>query len=118
MPKKPIHHDEDNQWISERLRTIRKQKGVTQMGLATGVGDPRYQKHISLYENGHDHMPVTLLIDLIEQLGVTPTEVLPPRLYQEHSSVFDEYLQLGAEHQETIRGLIHDMLKAEAKDKS
>ena len=63
-----------------------------------------------------DHMPVTLLFDIIEQLQVSPTEVLPPRLYQEHGSVFDEYLRLDAEHQKTIRGLIHDMLKAEGKD--
>lgn len=117
MPIKPIHHDEDSQWISERLKAIRKQKGVTQAGLANAVGDPNYQKHISLYENGHDHMPVTLLIDIIERLGATPTEVLPPRLYQEHSSVFDEYLRLDTKHQETIRGLVNDMLKAEDKDK-
>ena len=45
MPEKPIHHDEDNQWLSGRLKTIRKQRGMTQAALAEAIGDPKYQKH-------------------------------------------------------------------------
>lgn len=116
MPEKPIHHDEDNQWISGRLKLFRKRKGMTQTELAEAVGDAKYQKHISFYENGRNHMPVTLLFDIIEQLQVSPTEILPPRLYQEHGSVFDDYLRLDENHQEMIRGLIHDLLKADGKE--
>ena len=116
MPEKPIHHDEDNQWISGRLKLFRKRKGMTQTERAEAVGDAKYQKHISFYENGRNHMPVTLLFDIIEQLQVSPTEILPPRLYQEHGSVFDDYLRLDENHQEMIRGLIHDLLKAEGKE--
>lgn len=38
MPTKPIHHDEDNEWVGGQIRTFRKNAKMTQTDLAKGIG--------------------------------------------------------------------------------
>ena len=117
MPEKPEHHEEDNLWVGEQIRIYRKKAGLTQMALADKVGDVGYQKYISDYEHGIDHMPIPVFFAIIEALHVSPSDILPPRLYGKNRNVFDEYLSLNEEHREAVRLLIQSLLKAEGKDK-
>ena len=115
MPEKPEHQDEDNLWVAERLREARKRRKMTQAELAEALGDPAYQKHISFYENGVDHMPIPVFFAIIEVLHISPSEILPPRLYGKNRNVFDEYLLLNETHQEAVKTLVHNLLEAEGK---
>ena len=47
MPERPPHHEEDNQWVGEQIRKLRKRRDMTQMELAGEIGDTDYQKYIS-----------------------------------------------------------------------
>jgi len=116
MPEKPPHYEEDNQWIAEQIFHHRKKMGLTQTDLATEIGDPRYQKYISDYENGVDHMPISILFALMEALHASPIVMLPPRLYGDERAVFEKFLLLTPEHREAVKFMIDTMLKAEGKD--
>ena len=116
MPEKPPHHEEDNQWIAEQILQHRKKMGMTQTDLATEIGDPRYQKYISDYENGVDHMPISILFALMEALHASPIVMLPPRLYGDERAVSEKFLLLTPEHREAVKFMIDTMLKAEGKD--
>lgn len=115
MPTKPIHHDEDNEWVGGQIRTFRKNAKMTQTDLAKGIGDPRYQKYISEYENGQDHMPVSVYFAIIEALQANPSEMLPPRLFEENLATMEKLRKLNQENQDTIKALVDTMLKAEGK---
>lgn len=116
MPEKPPHHEEDNQWVGEQIRRLRKQRDMTQMELAEEIGDTDYQKYISNYENGIDHMPIPVFFAIIQALRASPSDLIPPRLYGENQNVFDDYLSLNEEHQEAVRVLVRTLLKAEGKE--
>ena len=116
MPEKPPHHEEDNQWVSEQIRRLRKQRDMTQIELAEEIGDTDYQKYISNYENGIDHMPIPVFFAIIEALRASPSDLIPPRLYGENRNVFDDYLSLNEEHQEAVKVLVRTLLKAEGKE--
>ena len=88
MPKKPIHHDEDDQWSDGQIRAFSKNAKMTQADLANGIGGRRYQKYISGYEDGQDHMPVSVYFAIIEALKAAPGEMLPPRLFDKKVKIF------------------------------
>ena len=115
MPEKPEHHEEDNIWVGERIRTLRRDGKLSQTDLAVMIGDANYQKYISNYENGVDHMPIAVFFAIMEALRASPIDLLPPRLYGKNRNVFDDYMTLNAEHQEAVSELIHAPLKAENK---
>ena len=115
MPERPPHHEEDNQWVGEQIRKFRKLRDMTQTELAEAIGDPRYQKYVSDYENGSDHMPIPVFFAIIEALGASPTDLTPPRLYREELEVFEKFRRLNPEHRDMVKSMIETMLKAEGK---
>ena len=116
MPERPKHSEEDNIWLGNQLRMLRKRAGKSQRDVAGAIGDVRYQKYISDYENGIDHMPVSVFFALMEIFHAAPSEMLPPRLYGEELLMFEKLLQLNDEHRSMIGSLIQTMLQAEDKN--
>jgi transcriptional regulator with XRE-family HTH domain len=67
--------------FGERLQSIRKARGLTQVQLATAAGTT--QRAISYYETEAGFPPAPAVIDLAEALSVTTDELLgvkPPRV--------------------------------------
>ncbi|MBM3790270.1 MAG: helix-turn-helix transcriptional regulator [Acidobacteria bacterium] len=67
--------------FGERLQTIRKARGLTQVQLAEAAGTT--QRAISYYETEAGFPPAPAVIDLAKALGVTTDELLgvrPPKV--------------------------------------
>lgn len=90
--------------------------GMSQTELAIKIGDPRYQKYISDYENGADHMPVPVFFAIIEALQASVTDLIPPRLYGEELDVFGKFQRLNPEHKDMVKSMIDTTLQAEGKN--
>jgi len=60
--------------FGERLAALRKAKGVTQTELAEATGYS--QQQIQSFEKGRRRMPLSVVPDVVEKLGVTYEELL------------------------------------------
>lgn len=113
MPKDPLHKKEDNLWVGEQIKNLRKKNDKTQVNVSEAMGDPAYQKYLSGYENGVDHMPIPVFFAIIEALDASPLELIPPRLFGEDYDVFTVYKSLNKAHQEAARAFIQKLKEAE-----
>ena len=59
-----------------RIRTIRKQRHMTQMDLAEKIGNDCSGTVISRYENGEKEMGLRRFADILKALEVSPEELL------------------------------------------
>ena len=96
--------------VGERMRKARKSMGLTQEQFGERAGDARIANRLSLYDTGRDHMSMLTFFRISKALGLTPNELSPLELLPEGASVIDEFLDLTAQQQKMIRGLIR-MLK-------
>lgn len=73
MPKKKQPPPEST-GFGQRLASLRKQRGVTQVQLAEGIGST--QRAITYYENEAAYPPVSAVISIAKALDVTADELL------------------------------------------
>ncbi len=60
--------------FGQRLATLRKERGLTQMQLADLLGTS--QQTVTAYENGTRRVPITTLLLLAQSLGTTIEELI------------------------------------------
>ena len=71
MPRKP---SSPHSGFGQRLISLRKARGLTQVQLAKAIGAT--QRAISYYENEAGYPPAPVVADLAQALGVTTDELL------------------------------------------
>jgi transcriptional regulator with XRE-family HTH domain len=79
--------------FGERLQSIRKARGLTQVQLAEAAGTT--QRAISYYETEAGFPPAPAVIDLAEALSITTDELLgvkPPRIERMNDDSGEDYL--------------------------
>ena len=59
-----------------RIRSLRKKKHMTQMGMAEKIGNECSGNMISRYENGEKEMGIRRFADIARVLEVSPAELL------------------------------------------
>lgn len=96
--------------IGKRIRTIRKQQGMSQGRLAemAGVGT----SHISHIENGLTQMTMRVLINIINALGISADELLCDHVYKAKEVLTDEMAVLLADCNNKELCIISDIVKS------
>lgn len=79
-----------NQFVGERIRSLRKSKGLTQAQLGEKVDLP--QPYVGGIERGERNISLDTLQKIMSALRVTPEELF--RQYQSADSSLKEYLEI------------------------
>lgn len=105
--------------VGSNLRSKRALAGMTQAGLGEALDPPLTAQQISKYEIGTSEIGSTRLLELARVLSCPVTdlfvgveEAIPPaRSSRADSALMNDYQQLTPELQNSIRTLVHAMIK-------
>lgn len=96
--------------LGERLREIRKRRGLSQMSLAEATG--LTSTFISYVENGHKTMRLETFVQIANALNVSADELLMDSLENTLKVRNNEFADVLADCNEYERRVLADILKA------
>ena len=97
------------QQVGERIRKLRKQKGMTQDQLAEQISDGCSGKTISKYENGMTDMRMLTFFEICEALECSADDLAPSDIACTEKMVHDFHL-LNQKNKEMIETIIQALL--------
>ena len=108
----------DKEYIGQRLRELREERGLSQEALAELMGKNYSRKLIWLYETGGDHMRIGTLFTICRVLDVTLDQLLPERLLMDTDEFMKVFDALTEENRAKVREYGELMLKSQETGRS
>jgi len=103
----------DKEYIGQRLRELREERGLSQEALAELMGKNYSRKLIWLYETGGDHMRIGTLFTICRVLDVTLDQLLPERLLMDTDEFMKVFDALTEENRAKVREYGELLLKSQ-----
>ena len=105
----PYRKAEATQQVGDKIRNLRKKKGITQDQLAAQISESCSGKTISKYENGMSDMRMLTFFEICEALECAPNDLAPEHILKAESPISSFYL-LDQRNQEMIETMIQALL--------
>ena len=111
----PSCRTETMQQVGERIRVVRKKRGMTQDELAAQISESCSGKMISKYENGMTEMRMLTYFEICQALGCAPNDLAPESTTRRTGTISDFNL-LSQKNREMVETMIQALILKQMQD--